>query len=463
MRPPSATAARPLARPLHAVAAATSEPELVEDVMIAAETPAAKRKRPIRTALFWLHLASGVIAGIVVFIMSLTGIFLAYEHQLLGWAASSHEIVAPAPGATRLPIDQVLATVNADPAQYRVTSMTIPRDSMAPIALGLESRQSIYADPYTGRVIGADGAMRAFMTWSMRWHRSLAMSAATRDPVGAQITGASNLLFLFMVLSGIVLWWPKQMTKRAFRAVAFFSPRAKGRARDWNWHHVFGVWAAIPLVFIVASATFISYRWPLTVLEKVTGSPPAPQRGEGGAAGRASASRESGTPGNADRAKDATARPSRPAGGSGGAAPAAAVLTGASLGVSADLIVHQARLAVQDWQTIAIRPGREGALPTVSATTGPFNRPSDRVALTLESTGGTLVAVRAPRPATTAARMRSWMRSIHTGEALGTAGQSIAALASVAGVLLAFTGLALVWRRFLRSVSRKMKVTARPA
>ena len=80
-----------------------------------------------------------------------------------------------------------------------------------------------------------------------------------RRGTGKAITGASNLVFLFIVLSGLVLWWPSAFTVKQLRPITWFLGRAKGRARDFNWHHVFGIWALVPLVFVVASGVVISY------------------------------------------------------------------------------------------------------------------------------------------------------------------------------------------------------------
>ena len=38
-----------------------------------------------RTLLFWLHLTAGVLAGAIVLIMSITGVALTYEKQVLEW------------------------------------------------------------------------------------------------------------------------------------------------------------------------------------------------------------------------------------------------------------------------------------------------------------------------------------------------------------------------------------------
>ena len=48
----------------------------------------------------------------------------------------------------------------------------------------------------------------------------------------------------------------------------------------------------------------------------------------------------------------------------------------------------------------------------------------------------------------TGRRVRSIARFLHTGEALGFAGQTIAGLVSLGGAFLVWTGLALAYRRF---------------
>ncbi len=42
--------------------------------------------KSFRSVIFWIHLAVGVTAGIVIFIMSVTGVALTYEKQMIEWA-----------------------------------------------------------------------------------------------------------------------------------------------------------------------------------------------------------------------------------------------------------------------------------------------------------------------------------------------------------------------------------------
>ena len=52
----------------------------------------------------------------------------------------------------------------------------------------------------------------------------------------------------------------------------------QGRAREWNWHNVIGIWTVFPLFFIVVTGVIISYPWSSNMLFNLTGSQP-PVRG----------------------------------------------------------------------------------------------------------------------------------------------------------------------------------------
>ena len=54
----------------------------------------------IRSLIFWLHLTAGVVAGTVVLVMSVTGVLLTYEKQMVAWAERSPLAAPPVTGRT---------------------------------------------------------------------------------------------------------------------------------------------------------------------------------------------------------------------------------------------------------------------------------------------------------------------------------------------------------------------------
>ena len=66
----------------------------------------------VRTVLFWCHLVAGVFAGVIILTMSVTGVLLTYERQMLLWADTRGLDTSAPPGTARLPIEVACTKVS---------------------------------------------------------------------------------------------------------------------------------------------------------------------------------------------------------------------------------------------------------------------------------------------------------------------------------------------------------------
>jgi uncharacterized iron-regulated membrane protein len=264
------------------------------------------------------------------------------------------------------------------------------------------------------------------------WHRALDFDM--RDK-GRAITGASNLVFLFLVLSGIYIWLPDAWRWPAFRFRMLFDPKpVNGKMRDFNWHHVFAFWAVIPLFLIVLSGVVMSYGWANRLVFAAYGEQ-VPQR--------------RGPPGQ-------EAPPPRPARAEGG--PGAGAAVAAAPRASLDDLLATARSTVPDWQTIALPLSVRGESVNVTVERRSSEARPPRQVLRLSAADATVLSAGAaqagPQSTSPGQRLRTWFRFVHTGEEYGLIGQTIAALASLAACFLVYTGLALAYRRLIRPLFR---------
>jgi uncharacterized iron-regulated membrane protein len=227
------------------------------------------------------------------------------------------------------------------------------------------------------------------------------------------VTGAANLGFLFLVCTGIFLWIPKDWTGRHLRPILFFRSGLSGKARDFNWHSVFGIWLVIPLLLIVASGVVMSYPWANNLVYRVAGS--EPPRNSGIRSRRGS--------------------------------PQRAVRTAEG---SLDRAIDEAMRRVQNWKFITVRlPGSREDEIVVTVDQAPRGRPDLRLQMAADPVTGQLRKVESFNEAPAGRRARTWLRWIHTGEAAGFAGQTIAGIASFGGASLVWTGVSLAVRRAL--------------
>jgi uncharacterized iron-regulated membrane protein len=380
----------------------------------------------VRTFFFWLHLTAGLTAGTIVLVMAVTGVLLAYETQVVWYADTAHLQVAGDASTPRLSIDELLARVRATSLVAEPSAITVRRDPSAPLALGSAAGAVAYVDPYSGRVLGTgSAAVRAFFRGVTDWHRWLAATGEYRS-TGRAATGAANLAFLFLVLSGAYLWIPKTWAWRQLRQILWFRRGLAAKARDFNWHNTIGVWSAIPLAIVVASGVVISYPWASNLVYRVVGEAPPAPRGGGGAEGR-------------------------PRGSDGGPREGQRKATLPALNAA----WARAEQQTGAWRTIALRlPASDRAPLAFTIDEGGAGQPQYRGTLTIDRASGE-ASWEGFDQLSRGRRLRSILRFAHTGEVAGIAGQTIAGLVSLGAVVLGYSGVALSLRRFAAWRSRR--------
>ena len=370
----------------------------------------------LRTLVFWLHLIAGVTAGVIILVMSVTGALLALKPQILNVVEKEARFVAAPSRSSRLGLQAIVAAAQAARPDARPAVVTLQADSGAAAAVSLGRDGTIYIDPYSGRALG-EGSLRAqrFFRGVEDWHRWLGVSGSARAS-GRAVTGASNLAFFLLAATGPYLWWPRAWTWASLRGIVWFRSARSGRARDFNWHNVIGLWCAPVLIVLTITGVVMSYPWANALLYRLS-------------------------------------RSALPVAGGGGA-PAAPAAVPENL----DALWSLAEAQVPPWRTIATRlPARAGAPVTFTIVDSRSWNPFARSQLTV-SVAEAAVSKWEPYDATTRGqKWRGWVRYGHTGELGGLPGQIVAGLASAGGAALVWTGLALALRRlgaWRRSASR---------
>jgi uncharacterized iron-regulated membrane protein len=415
------------------------------------------RSMQLRQSVFWLHLVTGVVTGLIIFVMSVTGVLLAFERQIVAWAERDVRTVQlPASGAPRLDLDALVAGARATVPEGRPSGVMLRADPTTTVMVNFGREQTVFVNPYTGAVLG-EGAktLRAFFHMMTDWHRWLGREGENRD-VGRAITGACNTAFAVMVVTGFYLWWPRRWTRQALKAVMLPNLTLRGKPRDWNWHNTAGCWSAAVLLCITLTGLVMSYPWVNDLLYTLTGNIPPP-RPPDSSEGRPAASnnrrdgsgpRAVGVPpdGGARRQSRTEERPAmEQQGRTGAAGEPGATPQRASLEALFAAAVQQA----PHWRGMTMRLPQRGAPQlTVTLEEADSPHPYPRSLLTLDAATAAVVQWEPYASYNLGRTMRAWVRPVHTGEAGGVIGQVIAALASAGGVVLVWTGLALAWRRF---------------
>ena len=207
------------------------------------------------------HLWVSVPFGIVITITCFTGALLVFEKEITALCVG--DITAVTPVGEPLPVsviaDKVDATLPADVDVKGVVVSSSP-DEAYRVNLSKPKKAAVYVNQYTGEVIGKDERLPFFRT-VFRLHRWLMDSNPGEGKVfwGKIIVGASTLAFVVILLTGLVIWWPRNRKMLGNRLQIALK---KGKNRFWYDLHVAGGFYAMLLLLVMALTGLTwSFEW----------------------------------------------------------------------------------------------------------------------------------------------------------------------------------------------------------
>ena len=226
-------------------------------------------KKIFRKIHLWLSVPFGLIITLVCF----SGAMLVFENEANEWFRRDLyyvETVKESP----LPMDKLLekvATTLTDSVSVTGASISSDPGRAYQVSLSKPRRASLYVDQYTGEVKGKSERSGFFM-FMFRMHRWLLDSMNPGNEGifwGKMIVGVSTLLLVFVLISGIVIWWPR--TRKALKNSLKITA-TKGWRRFWYDLHVAGgMYALIFLLAMALTGLTWSFPWYRTAFYKVFG------------------------------------------------------------------------------------------------------------------------------------------------------------------------------------------------
>src|SRR5690348_509827 len=208
----------------------------------------------LRKAIFQVHLWSGLILAIYVFVMCVSGTVLIYRRELAK-VFSAEPLVVAGPGP-RLSADELRqAAIHAYPG-HNVNRIFESRNPNRPVEIWLErgsKKTERLFNPYTGADLG-NSLQLGFrvVLWLVDLHDNL-LSGRT----GHLVNGIGGACVTLMCLSGIVIWWPGIEKWRRSLTIDW---KANFKSFNWSLHSALGFWSFLFILMWGISGIYLS--WP---------------------------------------------------------------------------------------------------------------------------------------------------------------------------------------------------------
>ncbi|SHG36846.1 Uncharacterized iron-regulated membrane protein [Flavobacterium fluvii] len=213
----------------------------------------------IKKAIGKIHLWLGLSSGIIVFIIAITGCLYAFQEEIQNYT-EEYRFVEKQDKPFLLPsqLEQIAKKELPDKALHSV-KYNGGEKSVEAIFFHYEPTyyHIVYLNPYTGKVLEKVNMEEGFFHFILDGHYYLWLP----EEIGQTVAASATLIFLALIISGLVLWYPrnKNATKQRFRFK--WKKGTKWKRKNYDLHNITGFYVCL-IAFIFAITGLVwGFQW----------------------------------------------------------------------------------------------------------------------------------------------------------------------------------------------------------
>jgi len=214
-----------------------------------------------------IHLLLGLSSGLIVFIIAITGCLYAFQYEIQN-ATQPFRFVTPQHGAYLPPSQMRQIAENQLPGKHPHSVQYGKRDQSA-LVLFYNSEPEyfyiVYINPYTGQVLKVKNMDRDFFRVVLMGHYYLWLPPS----IGQKITITATIIFVVMMITGLILWWPKN--KAASRQRFSIKWSAAWRRKNYDLHNVLGFYMTWVAIFMAITGLVFGWQWLANTIYRTAG------------------------------------------------------------------------------------------------------------------------------------------------------------------------------------------------
>lgn len=218
-----------------------------------------------------LHLWFGLSVGIIVFIVSLTGTLYVFKDEIqnsLRKEAMYVKETTASPLSIAILKEKVSLELNE---KFPVNAVEISLDKNRSYRFSYYEKNKkgwnyfeevkinklVYVDQYTGKILAVYDEKYNFFNILKYIHWSLLLNSEW----GKYVVGIPTVLFVFMLITGIVLWWPKNKKARKGRFWFSWENVKTWKRKNYDLHNVLGFYASFFALLMSITGIYFAYPY----------------------------------------------------------------------------------------------------------------------------------------------------------------------------------------------------------
>ncbi|WP_138429300.1 PepSY-associated TM helix domain-containing protein [Fodinibius saliphilus] len=215
-------------------------------------------KRPIKKIAGKIHLWLGLPTGLVVFIVAITGSIYCFQEEIS--ALYDDYKYVEAQEQAFIPPSRVHDIAGEIHPGKHVHSVIYGDKTEALEVVFYEAEpefyQLAYINPYSGDVIKVMDMHNEFFHIILDGHIYLWMGE-----IGKKIVSYSTLIFLVILISGLILWWPRNKKIARKKTRFSWSDRTRWKRKNYDLHNILGFYASAVAVIVAITGLVMAFNW----------------------------------------------------------------------------------------------------------------------------------------------------------------------------------------------------------
>lgn len=220
-------------------------------------------KNKFKNTIRFLHRWLGMLSGLVVLVVALTGGAYVFKDEIIAlrqpnlmFAAQKQPLLSPteARAAARQAVGQRYAynVVYPHPNTQKVKAIEVEFFERRP-----RYYASVFLHPYQGQVLWVQRHHYPFFSFLLRGHIRLWMPYR----IGGQIVKWGTMVFAVVLLSGLLLWWPRSIKNAKRKLLLLWKKTSTTNRKNYDLHVVVGFYALVPAFLIAITGLMLGFYW----------------------------------------------------------------------------------------------------------------------------------------------------------------------------------------------------------
>lgn len=219
-------------------------------------------RKQIKNIARQVHLWLGLATGIIVFIISITGCIFVFEEEIRNFS-KQEELFIPIQQKPFIGVAKIVLNFQKAEPDQKITSVKIDQKaSNAPVELTTK-KKTYQFNPYDGSLINSE--KQDWLTTVRKLHTSLLLGET-----GSFIQKWSVVIFTLMLLTGIILWFPKRI--KSVKQALTIKWKGTFKRVNYDLHNVLGFYASFFLIVIALTGLFFAFKGVKNTAAFLTGS-----------------------------------------------------------------------------------------------------------------------------------------------------------------------------------------------